>query len=199
MNAQPVIILGAGGHACVLIELLKSLRRTILGIVAPDKSLLMNYPDIPYLGGDEYIDHCSPADVKLVNGIGAISAQKNQVRHLIYQRFKAKGFGFDTLIHPSAVIASTVTVGEGTQLMARTVIQPNVIIGANTIINTGACIDHDCKLGDAVHVAPGAVLSGGVSVGDYAFIGVGAAVIQGITISSHAMVRAGRTVVKHVV
>jgi UDP-perosamine 4-acetyltransferase len=194
----PIIIIGAGGHSCVLVELALMLSKTILGITALNESKLKNYPQIAYLGDDSVISDYSPDEIKLVNGVGATSPLKNKVREQLFQKFKNLGYSFETLIHPSAIIAKTVSLGEGTQVMARVVLQPNVIIGHNAIINTGACIDHDCCIGNHVHVAPGAILSGNVHVGDYSHVGVGVNIIQSIEIGSHAMICAGTTVTKNV-
>src|SRR4029079_3643721 len=146
-----IIILGAGGHATVLVELAKTLKKNILGVVAPTECQLKNYPDIPYLGNDTIISQrYATQDVKLVNGLGAVSVQKNSIRRDLFLHFKALGYGFETLIHPSAIIASTALLHEGAQVMARVVIQPNTTVGKNTIINTGACIDHDGVIHDHV-------------------------------------------------
>ncbi|MBI2791859.1 MAG: acetyltransferase [Gammaproteobacteria bacterium] len=194
----PIIIIGAGGHACVLVEMAHILSKTIIGVTGESETQLKNYPQITYLGNDSIISRYSPNEIKLVNGVGATSPQKNILRQQIFQKFKNHGYSFETLIHPSAIIAKTVSLGEGAQVMARVVLQPNTSIGSNTIINTGACIDHDCRIGHHVHVAPGVVLSGNVNVGDYSHVGVGANIIQSIEIGSHAMICAGTTVIKNV-
>lgn len=194
-KTQPIIILGAGGHASVLIELLKTLNKSIIGVVAPE-NYIKNYADIPYLGDDSIILNYATSEIMLVNGLGSISVDKNKIRGAIYVRYKALGYQFDTLIHPSSIIASTVTLQEGVQVMAGVVLQPNVVIGQNTIINTGTCIDHDCIIGENVHIAPGVTLSGNVHIGHNSFVGVGATIIQGIKTGESAMIRAGKTIVK---
>lgn len=197
-SEKPIIILGAGGHASVVADVLRKLNKTILGFVAPEKPISA-HKEIDYIGTDlHFLSRFSPQEVLLVNGIGSISVEKNQNRQKVYFRFKEKGYEFITLVHPSACIAQNAVLKEGCQVMAGAIIQPNVIVEENAIINTKASIDHDCKVGNSVHIAPGVTLSGNVFVEENAFVGVGATVIQGITIGSHAMVFAGRTVVKNV-
>lgn len=198
-NNYPIIIIGGGGHATVLIELLKLLGKTILGVVAPQFCTIKNYSDINYLGNDEVIfKSYYPRNVKLINGVGAVSVQKNQVRQKIFQIFKDAGYSFETLVHPSAIVANTVILDEGVQVMARVVIQPNTIIEKNTIINTGACIDHDCFIAENTHIAPGVTISGNVTIGKNSHIGVGTNIIQGIDVGCNVMISAGSTVVKNV-
>ncbi len=193
---KPVIVLGAGGHASVLIELLLKLDYTILGVCAPQASIVRGYPQISYLGQDSILNQHSPNEVRLVNGIGAISAEKNRERQKLFEHYKQLGFEFETLIHPHAIVADTALIKEGAQVMAGSIIQANTIIESNCIVNTGACIDHDCHLGHSVHVAPRAVLSGNVKLGENVMVGVGAVIIQSVSIAQNMMIRAGSTVVK---
>src|SRR5262249_46207311 len=149
----------------VLIDALQLGEKTILGIVDPAYAAGSAGPrGLVLLGGDEAVDRLRPDNVLLVNGLG--TTDKTAVRDDIYRRFRAKGFRFATVIHPSAVISSAATLGEGAQVMAGCVIQSDAVIGANSIINTRAAIDHDCQIGETVHIAPGATLSGSVTVGD---------------------------------
>lgn len=199
MTCTPVIILGAGGHATVLAEMLRVLKRPVLGTVAPQESLLKNYPEVPYLGTDSILsERFSPTDIQLVNGIGAIDVAGNQRRYQLFWHFKQQGFSFASLVHPSVTMASSVSLGEGVQIMAGGVIQPNSYIGNNTIINTRVSIDHDCHIGDNVHLAPGVVLSGNVQIEEGAHIGTAAAILQGRKIGKQAMICAGQMVIKDV-
>jgi len=198
MTERPIIMIGAGGHASVLMDLILKLEKKVIGITAIQNTQLQICPQIPYIGDDSALKDYSPEDVILVNGIGGISAQKNESRDNVYQRLKAQGYCFATLVHPSAIIGSNVMLGEGAQIMAGAIIQPNSCIGQNAIVNTKASIDHDCRIGQSVHVAPGVTLSGNVSIGNCAHIGVGATVIQGITIENNAMICAGATITKNV-
>ncbi len=161
----PLIMLGAGGHASVLIDLALRLGHTILGVCAPQVTTLIGFPEIPYLGNDDVITKYSTHEVRLINGIGAISVQKNKIRSQLFEHYKLLGYTFETLVHPSAIVASAVQLDEGVQVMAGAIIQSNVAIGKNAIVNTGACIDHDCRIAHSVHVAPRVVLSGNVIIG----------------------------------
>jgi UDP-perosamine 4-acetyltransferase len=186
----PVIILGAGGHARVLIDALQLAACQILGLVDPASAAGSEGPwGLPVLGGEEALSRFSPAEVRLVNGIGSVGTLA--LRDAVYRRGKAAGFTFARVVHPSAVVSGAAEIGEGTQVMAGAVIQCGARIGANSIINTRASVDHDCRLGETVHIAPGATLSGAVHIGDRCHIGTGAVVIQGITIGPDSLVAAG--------
>jgi UDP-perosamine 4-acetyltransferase len=189
----PLIVIGAGGHARVLIDALQASKRSILGVVDPKLPAGSKGPhDLPVLGGDDALDAYRPDQVELVNGIGGTGV--TDPRHAVFRRLRQRGFGFATVIHPSAVISRSAELGEGVQVMAGCVIQCGAVIGANTIVNTRASIDHDCHIGESVHIAPGVTLSGSVRVGDGAHIGTGVAVIQGISIGRGSLVEAGAVV-----
>lgn len=194
----PVIILGAGGHSKVLIEALLVSSAVITGIVDPNQILVgANILGVPVLGGDDIVvDEFAPSQIQLVNGLGSVGLPI--IRQQLYNKFKGLGYYFATVVHPSAVVASDVVLGEGAQVMAGAVIQPGCSIGINSIINTRASVDHDCIIGDHVHISPGVTLSGGVAVGACSHIGTGATVIQGISISNGCLVAAGAVVTKDI-
>lgn len=193
----PVIILGAGGHAKVLIEALLASSAVIAGVVDPDLTLLgTTIHGVPVLGGDDVVNEFPPSEVQLVNGLGSVGLPVK--RQQIFERFKGMDYNFATVVHPSAVVASDAELAEGAQVMAGAVIQPGCSIGINSIINTRASVDHDCSIGDHVHIAPGVTLSGGVTVGQTGHIGTGATVIQGIHVGAGSVIGAGALVLKDV-
>ncbi|HSK67850.1 MAG TPA: NeuD/PglB/VioB family sugar acetyltransferase, partial [Candidatus Limnocylindria bacterium] len=103
---------------------------------------------------------------------------------------------FYTAVHPSAVVAQGVVLGEGTAVMALAAVNVGSHIGRHCILNTSCSVDHDCQVGDFTHVSPGAHLAGGVRVGPRCHLGVGCAVIPGITLCAGCVVGAGGVVVR---
>lgn len=193
----PVIILGAGGHAKVLIDALRLQSVDILGIVDADPGKKgLEFMGLPIIGSDQDVTRYAPHCVRLVNGIGSVRC--GAVRRKIFLGFKDKGYQFQHVIHPAAVVAADVLIAEGAQVMAGAIIQTGSEIGANAIINTRASVDHDCRIGSHVHIAPGAVLCGGVTIGEGAHIGTGAVIIQGITVGAAGLVAAGAVLVRNV-
>jgi UDP-perosamine 4-acetyltransferase len=193
----PVLVVGGGGHAKVLIEMLRLRSVRIIGIVEADPDMLgIEVLGVRVIGDDKVISEYKPASLLLVNGIGSVRQPK--ARTAVFEKFKGKGFTFATIVHPSAVVASDVALGEGAQIMAGAIIQPGSRIGMNTIVNTKASVDHDCLIGDHVHLSPGVTLSGDVRIYNGVHIGTGATVIQGITIGANSLVGAGSVVIADV-
>lgn len=192
---KPVIIIGAGGHARVLISALKILGREIIGILNPEL-IGHTVSGIFIIGNDDKVKDYVPNSIELVNGLGSIAEPVK--RKDIYMKFKNNGYTFATVIHPSTTITDDVKIDEGVQIMAGAIVQTGCSISNNVIINTGAVVDHDCKIGPHGHIAPGAVLSGDVEIGSMTHIGTGATIIQGIKIGDNVIVGAGAVVIKDV-
>jgi UDP-perosamine 4-acetyltransferase len=189
-------LLGAGGHARVLAALARAAGYPVLGVCDPvlAKDAVSNWEELDVLGHDGALDWLAPDCVALMLGVGQLAA--GNLRERLYMSWRARGYDFPTLVHPTAWVAPGVVLGDGVQVMAGAVIQPGCEIGENSIVNTRAGIDHDCRIGRHVHVAPGATLCGSVTVEDGAFIGAGATVIQGVRIGRRALVGAGVTLVR---
>lgn len=193
----PVVILGAGGHARVLIDALRLTSRSILGISDANSAKTGDtVMGIPVIGDDEAVLRYSPDEVELVNGIGSVASTFR--RASIFAAFREKGYGFATVIHPSAVVAPDVALGAGVQVMAGAIIQTGARVSMNSIINTRASVDHDCVIGANVHLAPGVTLCGEVLVADNVHVGTGAVIIQGISVGRGSIVGAGSVVLRNV-
>ncbi|MBM4282982.1 MAG: acetyltransferase [Deltaproteobacteria bacterium] len=186
-----VDVVGAGGHAKVVLALLHSCGWPV-GVVVDGSadrqgSTLLGHTiereDALALG----------ADRRVVVAIG-----NNAARRRVADRLLAAGHRFATLVHPTAWVAPSARLGDGAVVFAGAIVQPDVVVGAHAILNTGCSVDHDCVVGAFSHVAPGARLCGAVQVGDGALVGVGAAVIPAVRIGAWATVGAGAAVVRDV-
>lgn len=194
---KPILVIGGGGHAAVLVDILKSQKRSIIGLIAPEEPQHFILKDIPYDSKDEHVFLHDPKDVILVNGIGSLP--NNYLRFKLYEFFKEKGYSFLTVISESAHVSNYVSLGEGVQVMPGAIIQTGASIGTNSIINSGAVVDHDCKVGAHNHIATRACLSGQVRTGTKVHIGTGASVIHSISIGDNSVIGAGASINKDIV
>ncbi|MGE4506738.1 MAG: acetyltransferase [Desulfovibrionaceae bacterium] len=196
MNA-PVVVIGSGGHAKVLVDALRLAGKTIIGLTDADPgrkgSLVLGYP---VLGGDEALAAYGPDDILLVNGVGG--ARSMAARRAVYERLRARGFRFAPVVHPAAWVSGDATLAQGAQVMAGAVIQPGARVEENAIVNTRASVDHDCRVGAHSQVAPGAVLCGAVEVGPGSLVGAGATVRQNVRIGRGCVIGAGAAVTSDV-
>lgn len=195
--SKKIVLLGGGGHASVLADVLISQGLKISFIVAKEiNEFLGAINDIEVLKDDTEVLTIPPSEIELVNGLGSLPGSHS--RQTVYSFFKEKGYFFKSVVHSTAVVSKFAELSEGVQVMANSTIQALAVVGENSIINTGAIVEHDCVIGAQNHVAPGVTLSGGVKTGENVHIGTGASVIQGLNIGSGTVVGAGTTVVKNV-
>ncbi len=194
-----LVIVGAGGHARVLAEIVQLLGKLRLaGFTDPDPALKgSTILEVPILGTDEMLPELFSQGIeKVIIGVGSIKS--NGHRSQLFQKVLQIGLDPVILIHPTAVISPSAAVGRGTVVMARAVVNSSTRIGENVIVNSGAIIEHDCVIGDHSHIASGACLSGGVRVGPKSFIGAGASVIQNIRIGRACLIGAGAAVIRDI-
>ncbi len=187
---KKLIVLGAGGHAKVLIDIIHSKSGDILAVC--DLNPLRDGTDLlgeRVMGNEDIVFRSDPESVMLVNGVGSVGETK--VRTDLFLRFKKLGYAFANVISPDSCVSENAEIGEGTCVMQGAVIQAGCRIGNNVIVNTSASVDHDCRIDDHCHIAPGVTISGNVRIGPETHIGCGATVIQGLRIGKHVVVAAG--------
>lgn len=168
-----IIVIGAGGHAKVVIDTLTVSGHTPAGATDLDPSRWDDeIAGVRVIGDDSSLEKFRKETTLLANGVGAAGSMSRRIALL--RTLRAAGYRFVNVEHPAATISADVVLGEGSQVLAGALVQPGLKAGVNVIINTGSQVNHDCWLGDHVHIAPGVVLGGGVSVGDEATVGEGA-------------------------
>jgi sugar O-acyltransferase (sialic acid O-acetyltransferase NeuD family) len=189
-----LVLIGAGGHAKVVIELVRAAGGfRLVGLLDPrpaSPALL----GVPVLGGEELLPSLRRQGV----GHAFVALGANALRQRIGEGLRGLGFVQPPAIHPAAFVAPSAQVEEGALVMARAVLGTDSRAGRLCILNTGAVVDHDGQLGEACHVGPGCALAGNVTVGARALLGVGSAVRPGIRIGEDAVVGAGSAVVRDV-
>jgi acetyltransferase EpsM len=192
-----IVVIGGGEHARVLIEAIRShsAAQDVIGFVDPEGcEETTRRLGVARLGGEEIlVQH--PGAVGVL-GFAALDARER--RYEAARRLTPLLSGWATVVHASAWVSPTATLGEGAVVMAGAVVQSGAVIGAHSIVNSGAVVEHDVILGEHVHVAPGATLGGAVQVGPMSYIGLGAAVRDHISVGAGATVGMGAVVVRDV-
>lgn len=183
-NTDKVYLYGASGHAKAIIDIIK----------ANGAKVVCLYDDCPHCSEIQGVPVVKSSEVTVESPL-IISIGSNKIRKMISERYI---LDYDKSVHPSAVVADSVTIGEGSVVMHGAIIQPDVKIGKHCIINTGASIDHECQIADFVHVSPHATLCGNVHVDEGSWIGAGVTIIPGIKIGKWCIIGAGSVVVKDI-
>jgi len=179
---KSIYIYGASGH----------------GLVVADMAKACGYDDIIFIddGENEYprFENIKETnDTPITFGVG-----ENKTRAKLFEKVLNSGFEIVSLIHPSAIISPSATIGRGTVVMPNVVVNAKAIIGDGAILNTACVVEHECVIDDFVHVSPNVGLAGNVKVGKYTHIGIGSQVIQGIIIGKNVIVGGGSMVIRNI-
>lgn len=181
-----IYLIGAGGHARVITEILEMTGNAPGGAFDTDLTKsLFNYPIYQFPGPFD------PLNDKLIICIG-----DNKIRLKLASMYGA--FDFAMAIHPATNISPRVILGTGTIVMGGVLVNSGSVIGKHSILNSNASVDHDCILGDFVHISPNVTLCGGIHIGSGTHIGAGAVIIPGIKIGKGAVIGAGSVVIRDI-
>jgi acetyltransferase EpsM len=183
-----LLIYGGGGHGKSVIELVQVLGTyAIAGVVddgLPQGSEVMG---LPVLGGVQILEEYFSKGIRLaVNAVGGIGEIGVRVR--IFEDLRKVGFGFPTLIHPTAMVEASARLSPGVQVFPHAYVGTLARIGFGVLLNTGAIVSHDCQIGDYTGLAPGALLAGEVKVGEKVQIGMGVTINLGLSIGNEALI-----------
>jgi sugar O-acyltransferase (sialic acid O-acetyltransferase NeuD family) len=191
-ETNTVVVIGGGGHAKVLIGVIRKLPWGIAGYVDPrDVGRVLG---VAYAGGDDVLPDLLARHPGCAAAMGVGKVDATDRRSRIQDAAEALGYRFPAIVSPDAIVNDEVELGAGTAVFDGAVVNPGVVTGPICVVNTNATVEHDCQLGTNVHVATGATVSGGVTIGDHTFVGAGAVVIHGVRIAPGCLIGAGAVV-----
>jgi sugar O-acyltransferase (sialic acid O-acetyltransferase NeuD family) len=192
-----VVIIGAGGHAREVAEVLRDQAQrnsdiSLLGFVVDDPGTHSPMvKDLPVLGDWSWFGGADRAEIAIVCAVG-----QPQIRRRMVERAISLGLSFFNAISPQAYVSPDAKVGEGIMMAANSVASTDSDIGDHVIINVGATISHDTQVGRYCTINPGAHIAGNVLVGEGCYLGLGCNVIQGIKIGAWTTIGAGAAVTR---
>jgi sugar O-acyltransferase (sialic acid O-acetyltransferase NeuD family) len=182
-----VVVYGASGHGSVVADAWSAVG-PVVGYIDDDRSKWgQMHGGLPVLGGFE---QAVAAGLPVALGIGV-----NSARQAVAKRIQAKGLTLATVVHPSAVVARSATLGAGAVVFAQAVVNPGARIGEGAIVNSGAVVEHDCWVGEYAHVSPGAALGGAARLGALAHLGINGTILPLVEVGAGSIVGGGATVV----
>lgn len=186
---KKVFIWGAKGHALVLVDILVKRNIEVVHFFDNDSSI-KELRGRSVLGGwDAFLKwnkHC-----KEKYGFAIAIGGDNKGRYELQEKIKAFGHIPVQIIHSSAIIESSVVIGEGSHILAGAIICSDVRIGQAVIVNTGAQINHESVIEDGAHIMSGVTIAGCVTVKKFANVGSNATVFPRITIGELSYLGAG--------
>lgn len=194
---KKIYIIGAGGFGREVVWLIERINQTkpewqLQGFIDDNVQIHGSMEDsYPVLGGCELLEQCGE-EVWVVCAIGAAAVRERVIN-------KVNGFKnvrYATLIDPSVIMSSRITLGEGTIVCAGTICTVDITIGNHVIINLDCTIGHDATIEDFVTIYPSVNVSGCAVIEKGVELGTGAQIIQGKRVGSETIVGAGAVVTK---
>lgn len=198
-DPTPLVILGTGGNCLDILEIALDINaaagRTVWECVGflddAEARRGERFAGLPVLGpllAARDMEGC-----RFVNGIGS-SATFRRKEAVV----RSTGVGddrFATLVHPTAVVARSASLGAGCVLFPHVSVFSRAHVGAHTLVLAGTVINHDAHVGAFGSVTSGVLVSGGVRIGEACYLGTGCAVRDGVSVGAGSLVGMGATVV----
>ncbi len=190
----PLVILGAGGHGHVIADAAMMMGLWD-GCIFYDDVQVSDNPNIhwPVAGSFEDFFSQTRQPGPCIIGLG-----DNRLRQKLHDRAIRTGWTLASVIHSSAVVSQSASIGSGSVVMAGAIVNARSSVGSCCVINTNSSVDHDCIIGDGCHIGPGVNLGGNVTMRKSSWIAIGATVISNINIGASAVVGAGSTVINDI-
>lgn len=187
-----IALIGAGGHAKVVLEaLLLNNANNQIDVYDDDQNKRDSY--LLGIQVNVPIKDCSRLPDNIHIAIG-----DNLLRKTLGEKAIENNKNYILIIHPSAIVSKYSHISQGVFVGAGAIIAAETFLNNGVIINHNAVIDHDCFIGSWTHIAPGVILGGGVKIGKNCLIGAGAIILPGVHIADHAVVAAGAVVTRNV-
>ena len=193
MSTKDVIVVGAGGHAKVVIELLRQSGNHVAYCISGEEEH-KECLGVPILVGDKWIENLRAEG--FCRAFVAIGSNRTRLRMAgVLKQFQ---YELVNAISPFASISPSAKIGVGVAIMAGAIVNAEAEIGDFAIVNTGASVDHDCRIGQAAHIAPRCALAGMVNIGDGGLMGIGSCAIPGVSVGNWSIIGAGAAVTKNI-
>ncbi|MEX5631236.1 acetyltransferase [Parafrankia sp. FMc2] len=176
----PLILVAASGLAREAAQAARAAGgHDILGFVDDNPARWGSEIDgLPVLGGLDAVTERPQARIVLCPGPG-------RGRERLAGRLAEAGVTeerYATIVHPTAAVSGSSTVGPGCVLLAGVVLTASVQLGRHVVIMPNTVLTHDDVVDDYATLCASVSLAGSVRVGSGAYLGAGALVREGLTV-----------------
>lgn len=193
---ENIVLIGGGNQANYTLDIIKeSTEYNVVGIIDSLHEVGEILYGLKVLGRQEDIlSICQDYDV---NGV-VITIGDNYTRFRIKETITKiiPEVRFPNIIHSSAIISKSATLGVGIVVMAGCIINPRANLGNFVFLATGAQVEHDCDLCDYASISAGSVLGGYVKIGRMSALTLGVTVLDRVEIGENTVVGSGSLVTK---
>lgn len=193
----PVVVLGSGGHAKCVIDVLRSMQQfEILGCIYDDTDPTRLVAGVPIIDRMARIESLGREGISAAIGIGGWT--NTRARKEIFERAAGLDLDIVTMVDPTSRIASSARVGRGSIIFPGADIAVDVALGENVMVATNSFVSHETEIGDHVLLSAGVNVGGNVTIGEGTLVAIGSTIASRVTIGSNCLVGAGSVVVDDV-
>jgi len=193
-DPSELVVVGAGGHATVVIDCL--IASGLRPVFILDEDLTKRgarIGGIPILGP---LVALTEQELQRYSIIVAIA--KNDLRHRLVLDLLGRHATLCGVRHPSAILSPQAAIDPTAQIMAGAIVNAGASVKAHAVLNTGCIVEHDASIGEYTHVGPGAVLTGAAVLEQGVFVGTAASVCPFVRLGSWSTLGAGAVAVRDV-
>ncbi len=143
----------------------------------------------PVISLEKLRDTYPAGEMSLIMGIGY--AKMSEIRRKIFEKCKEWGYCFENFVHPTAIIAEDVTMGEGNNFLEGVIVEVGSVIGNGNLFFGGSLVAHGAVIGDYNTFSVKAVTAGHVTVKNHCFLGASSVVKDSVTLGNYVLLGAG--------
>ena len=193
MTIEPILLIGAGGHARACIDVIEQEGHYLVkGLTGLSREIGSQILDYPVLGTDEDLPALLEGCRNVLIAIGQIETPNLRMR--LFDLLQKNNCVLPTIVSPRAYVSPYAKLGIGTIVMHGSIINAGAEVGENCIINSQSLIEHDVVIEDHCHIATAAKINGGVYIGKGTFIGSNSSVRQCVNIGERCVIGMGQQV-----
>ena len=146
-SMKDLLILGAGGFGHMIQETAK-----LLGY---EKAVFLD----DAVRDPDVVGKCCDYESFLGQYDTAVAALgDNNMRLHWTEKLMEAGYDVPAIIHPSAVVSRSASVGKGSFIMQRAIVNTHTVVEHGVLINSGAVVDHDSYVERGAHIGLGSVV-----------------------------------------
>jgi len=196
VTREPILLVGAGGHAKACIDVIEQDGHfSVKGLVGLPHEVGSRILDYPVLGTDADLLTLLGDCNKTLITVGQIKT--SELRISLFDLLQKNSCILPIIVSPNAYISPHAQLGEGTIVMHGAIVNAGAEVGRNCIINSQSLVEHDVVIGDHCHIATAATINSGVHIGTGTFIGSNSSVRQSIKIGERCLIGMGQQVLSN--
>ena len=193
-----MLVIGAGGFAKEILEVLKQLKELDNLCCYDDVS-----QDIPQTLYSEFkilrkIEEAFEHFIENENGF-TVGIGNPFLRKKMANKFISIGGELKSTISPLSIVGSfDVNIGVGCNILSGVVLSNSIEIGTGCLIYYNSLITHDCEISDYVEISPNVTVLGKCKIGSFTQIGASTTLLPGIKVGQNVIIGAGSVVTKDI-